>query len=102
MKKYLMLAIMLPSMAIAHSWYDVICCDDTDCAPIHPKHVTAGPEGYTIVLKEGDHPNVKRGGTWFIKYDSWQDKQSHDTEFHACVNPSSEVFYCLYSPVKAF
>lgn len=88
----------------AHSWYDPACCGGNDCAPITALAVTAGPDGWHVRLKEGEHPMVTNGPIdAIVPYG--KELRSQDGNFHACVrdqsspsNVMAEPIICLYVP----
>ena len=88
----------------AHSWYDPACCGGNDCAPIPAITVTAGPDGWHVRLRPGDHPMVTRGVVdAVVPYD--EALPSQDGAFHACVrdqsspsNVMADPIICLYVP----
>ena len=102
-----MLGLILGLMALplfAHGWYDPDCCGGQDCAPIPSLSVTAGPDGWHVRLKPGEHPMVTRGPIdAVVPYD--EARPSRDGHFHACVRDQSspsavmaEPVICLYVP----
>lgn len=91
----------------AHEFYDQWCCNHKDCAPIPAERVTAGPDGWHIVLLPGDHPMVTKRNEYFVRYGKpqfyeSQHRTSPDGRFHACLFPNEEVLRCFYSPPMGF
>lgn len=78
--------------AIAHSWYDPICCSDRDCEPLPDGAVTMQPEGYHVTYtgKMGLRVDV------IVPYE--KAKPSQDGKFHGCA--TAERFLCLYVPMN--
>jgi hypothetical protein len=101
---FFFLMVVMVEKAYGHSWYDPACCSVNDCAPIPTMAVTAGPDGWHVRLKPGEHPMVTRGPIEaVVPYD--EALPSQDGGFHACVrdqsSPSSvmaEPIICLYVP----
>lgn len=87
--------------AFAHDWYDPACCSGHDCAPVSSLTVTAGPGGWHVRLRPGDHFMVESVIDPIIPYD--EARESQDGSFHACVVSSysdvtKQIVRCLYAP----
>jgi hypothetical protein len=81
--------------ALAHSWYDQICCSDSDCAPIPTEAVHVVPGGYEVTLRPGDHPYATRANSYFIREEDA--RPSQDGGYHACLHPP-DTMRCFYRP----
>ena len=81
------------SLAGAHSFYDPICCNDNDCAPIDASEIKATPDGYLWTNKNGSK---------LFPYTSGQVKPSPDGGYHGCELPNAKVKMCIYVPPTAF
>lgn len=98
------LVVVIANKAWGYSWYDPACCSTNDCAPIPALSVTAGPDGWHVRLKPGEHPMVTRGPIEaFVPYD--EALPSQDGGFHACgrnqsspSNTMADPIICLYVP----
>lgn len=89
------LLLSLPSLALAHSWYDWECCHNNDCAPVRAETVRAGKGGYTVTLQPGEHPLVKAAPlSGFVAYP--EARHSQDGRYHVCV--VAGAIKCLYTP----
>ena len=80
------LAVALPSAALAHSWYDSWCCSDKDCAELNDSRVKITPAGYVV------------DGTFVVPFTSA--RRSQDSKYHACF-PTPKELRCLYAPPGA-
>lgn len=84
----------------AHSWYDMECCHERDCAPV--VEMKEFPEGTLMSTEHGtalvphNLPLAKR-------------KASRDEKYHLCqrrdpqkakVDPSGATVYCVYYPLN--
>jgi hypothetical protein len=110
----LSLAILwvLQAVAVAHTShgqvYEAACCRSTadahggDCAPIPEESVTAGPDGWVINLKPGDHPLVTRPHRFVIAYNSSKIRPATNGMFHICLWPTEDDDRCLYVPPQGF
>lgn len=79
-------ALMLACIpAFGHSWYDPYCCNSSDCKPISPDDVLAGPDGYTVL------------GKYKVPYLDKSIKPSQDADYHACEFPAGTL-RCFYVP----
>jgi hypothetical protein len=79
MHRILALLLLLPTPALAHSWYAAECCNNEDCRPIDDLPET--PNGY--VYNGQVVPKSK-------------EKQSKDFQFHICIRNGQIL--CLYVP----
>lgn len=71
-----------------HSWYDIDCCHDKDCAPV--TSITKGPDKDTDLM-------MTIHGTYAIKRDGdFNRRPSKDGNFHVCANQFRII--CVYYP----
>lgn len=79
----LLALLILTGPAAAHSFYDVECCHDQDCAP----------------MPEADEPTALPGGDFRLRDGRVVSKAkvrwSPDNRFHLCQSATGHVF-CLY------
>ena len=105
--KTLLVLCILALMALpvfAHAWYSTACCSGKDCARVPALSVTAGPDGWHVRIRPGEHPMVTRGVLdAVVPYD--EALPSQDDGFHACVRDQSspsavmtDPIICLYVP----
>lgn len=87
--------IVLPSLASAHSWYDAMCCNTNDCAPVAATTFRPVEGGWLVTLHPGDHPLVTRPISRLVPYS--EARESQDDGFHACVYPRHTI-RCVYVP----
>lgn len=97
-----LLAMLLPSVALAHTSptgqvFDRWCCNGKDCQAIPTESVTINAAGeYEIRLRPGDHPMVTKVHV-FTKAIS-ETRPSSDGLFYACLWPTEDTLRCLYAP----
>ena len=96
--------IVATAIALAHSdgdqHYDPWCCNQKDCAPIPASAVTAGPDGWRITIRPGDHPLARNAVTHLIPYG--QERRATDGRHHACLFPTEQTLRCAYTPPRGF
>lgn len=99
MKKVLISAAfaVFTTNAVAHSWYDPVCCSTKDCAAVVPDVVSIEDGHYVVTVGPGDHPFVTSELTRRIPFDHPDVKDSQDSDFHVCAN--SHRIICLYVPL---
>jgi hypothetical protein len=100
MIRVLFFLFLSATSAAAHSWYDSGCCDTKDCAPLPDGAVVAGPEGYEIFLRAGEHPMLNEDLRIRIPYGDMRILPAQDGRFHGCVfgSPGYKQFRCFYVP----
>lgn len=76
--------------------YDPYCCNGTDCAEISDDAVTAGPEGYVITLRKGDHPMVTSPMVRHV-VPYREARPSTDGKWHVCLYPNENTVRCFYA-----
>jgi hypothetical protein len=89
---YITLAALLYTPALAHSWYELECCDTRDCEPLAPDQVKVTPDGY--ITPDGQ----------LIKFG--EARVSADRDYHWCKyqKNSTAVIWpldkraCFYAP----
>jgi hypothetical protein len=100
----LALACAVASPSFSHSdgdqTYDPWCCNTRDCAPIPASAVTAGPNGWRVTIRPGDHPMARNAVTHFVPYGS--ERRADDGRHHACLFPTEQTLRCLYVPPQGF
>jgi hypothetical protein len=101
------LALMLMSTpAWAHTSrgghvYEGYCCNGSDCAEIPDEAVTAGPNGWVVTLRRGQHPMVVSPQVQHvIPYKAG--RPSTDGKFHVCLFPNEATMRCFYNPPSGF
>ncbi len=93
-----LIALLAPTVASAHSWYDMECCHNQDCVPVksierHDDHVIM----HTDLFGE-----VKVDQSFWRKTDKI--KASRDQRYHICINTfafgpaKSKKIRCIYVP----
>jgi hypothetical protein len=96
--------ILIAFLAMGHSdggqVYDPWCCNHRDCAPIPASAVTAGPDGYRVTLRPGDHPLVRSPVSHLVPYGT--ERRADDGRYHACLYPSQDTMRCFYAPPQGF
>ena len=100
----MMLASVFPSWAHTskggHVYRD-FCCNLTDCAEIADEAVVAGPDGYIVTLRKGDHPMVVSDVVrHIVPYRNVE--PSTDGKFHACLYPNETTMRCFIAPPSGF
>ena len=92
------LTLLMASGAAAHSWYDLICCNTDDCAPVKAHVIRATADGWLVEVRPGEHLYATRPIQKLIPYDSTKVRPSQDSDFHLCLGKSGAI-YCIYVPV---
>ncbi len=92
LRKPLILAfVLLSTTAVAHSWYDAMCCSDQDCKAVADGLIEAGPTGWVV---------RDLGTSEVVPYGSPKIKVSRDEHDHVCRRlPSSHTPFellCIY------
>ncbi len=84
MRRFALALAMLcaSSSAFSHSWYDIYCCSEGDCAPVATSRVKETASGYVLDGKPVEPEKVRR---------------SQDGQFHACF-PRPDYLRCFYAP----
>lgn len=84
--------------------YEPFCCNGDantgDCFQIPSETVKAGPDGYQVTLRPGDHPLVTAPQSWIVPYKDA--RPATDGAFHACLFPKETDMRCLYAPGQGF
>jgi hypothetical protein len=80
--------------------YESWCCNGKDCAEIPEQAVKAGPNGWVITLKPGEHPMVTRTQQRVIPYHLA--RVSEDARYHICLWPTENDQRCFYAPPQGF
>ena len=84
--------------------YEPFCCNGDantgDCFQIPSETVKAGPDGYQVTLRPGDHPLVTAQQSWVVPYKDA--RPATDGAFHACLYPKETDMRCLYAPGQGF
>lgn len=90
-----LIAALMSAPALAHDWYDAMCCSSRDCAPIPDPEWT--PDGWRVRLMPGQHPMVTEQLDAIVPFDAV--RPSQDGGYHACVVPyQRDRVRCLYVP----
>lgn len=95
-------AMLLASPASAHQSirghaYDPWCCNGGDCHELPPEAVTAGPDGWIVILRKGEHPMVTSPEVrHVIPYG--KERPATDGRFHLCLYPTEDTTRCFYAP----
>lgn len=90
--KTLACLLLLTTSAVAHEapsgWkYDHDCCHDRDCAPV--ENLTYLNDGTMLARTKHGEGKVTS---------QTQRRPSGDTEYHACIMPSTNHVICFYAP----
>ena len=81
--------------------YDPWCCNGGDCSELPEEAVVAGPEGWIVTLRKGEHPMVKSAIVrHVIPYKAA--RPSGDGKFHLCLYPTEAEARCFYAPAQGF
>jgi len=100
----MMLASMFPAWGhTSHGGfdYDPWCCNGGDCAELPDDAVVAGPDGWIVTLKKGEHPMVHSPQVrHVIPYKTA--RPSGDGKFHLCLWPNENNARCFYNPPSGF
>ena len=81
--------------------YDPYCCNSRDCAEIPEDSVVAGPNGWIVTLRKGQHPMVvSEVVRHVVPYK--EARPATDGRFHACLFPNETTMRCFYSPPSGF
>jgi hypothetical protein len=91
-----LLSLVGSPAALAHSWYDPVCCSGRDCAPVPFDSVEVTVDGYRVTLHPGDHLMVRSSVVHLVAYGDVLESQ--DDSFHACLFPDQHVMRCFYAP----
>ncbi|MDO9415848.1 hypothetical protein [Pararhizobium sp.] len=88
----LALVLLRSQPALAHSFYDMLCCSDKDCTPIADDEVKITKNGWFI----------RRTGETIPYYPNSRLRHSPDGRFHRCTisgdfSPTGHTL-CLYVP----
>ena len=95
-------AILMATAASAHNAisgmpYDAWCCNGADCVEISDSAVVAGPNGWIVTLRRGEHPMIVSDQVRHII--PYRDqKTSTDGRFHLCLYPNEKTVRCFYAP----
>jgi hypothetical protein len=91
MIRFALAFFFLCTPALAHSWYEPLCCSGRDCEPLPDGAVTQTTTGYHVVYtgQLGFKVDVT------VPYDKAH--PSRDAQFHGCA--SVDRFLCLYAPM---
>ena len=86
--------------------YDPWCCNGGDCSELPEDAVVAGPNGWVVTLKRGQHPMVHSPEVrHVIPYKPTgvtRIKPSGDGKFHLCLWPTEADVRCFYVPPQGF
>jgi len=93
---FLLFSIGATFSALAHGWYDPVCCSGRDCAPVPFDSVEITEDGYRVTLHPGDHLMVRSSVVHVVAYGDVL--ESKDDGFHACLFPDQNVMRCFYAP----
>lgn len=89
--------VLISNTSTAHEWYDALCCNDNDCAPVTELYVTKGAHGgYNIRIPAGAHPNAQREVSGHVRVL----RDSQDRNWHVCVLHFSKYIQCVYAPKR--
>ncbi len=81
--------------------YDAWCCNGGDCSELPEGSVIAGPTGWVVTLKRGEHPMIKSAEVrHVIPYKTA--RPSGDGKFHMCLYPTEAESRCFYAPAQGF
>jgi hypothetical protein len=80
--------------------YPPACCrgdkERGDCQQIPNTSVSAGPDGFRVLLNPGDHHLVTRQHFFRIPYGDTI--PSEDSHFHICLHPTEDHANCFFAP----
>ena len=82
---FIILSVLFNPKVKAHSWYDPLCCNNNDCAPVL-KSVIDNNGNTTVTTKHGTITIPK----------TFPRKPSQDEKEHACF--IGTYLYCYYVP----
>lgn len=89
----LIVAMMIPQPAQAHSWYPWECCAGNDCAEVSPLAVKETQAGYVFTIVPGHHPmwpaSKAEPLTILVRHNKL--KPSPDGLWHICIKPTGEL-----------
>lgn len=91
--------LALSGPGLAHSWYDLTCCSDRDCAPVPDRSIVAMGDGYHVTLMPGDHPLIRWPLRAVIPFDDPRVHLSKDARQHACIGVGPDNYQgilCIY------
>lgn len=94
----LLILFVSATFAFGHSWYDLDCCSQRDCAPAD--EVVFNGDGATIVTIT---LNEKKYTIVYPKnFPKDKIRPSHDGKYHGCaqVNVEPPAPLCLYVPIS--
>lgn len=91
--------VFAPFIAFAHSWYDSLCCNTRDCAPVAPGVITATSEGWLVIVGVGDHPLATEFQIVVVPYGDDRIRMSQDDEKHLCMTSVQKIL-CVYVPFE--
>lgn len=84
--------------------YPPACCrgdkERGDCQEIPNTSVSAGPEGFKVLLNPGDHHLVTKQHFFRIPYGNTI--PSGDSDFHICLYPTEHHANCFFAPPDGF
>jgi len=87
--------ILLSSFAFGHEFYDAMCCDDKDCAPVPEGVVTLTREGYLVQ----PHNNLLK--VQLVSFSDERLRVAPDGQYHTCLT-AFNTLRCLYVPPASF
>lgn len=77
--------------------YDLWCCNGSDCRELPESAIVAGPDGWIVTLRKGEHPMVHSDSVrHVIPYKT--SRPSGDGKFHLCLWPTEKDARCFYVP----
>lgn len=97
----LILGVGADAHQTATGWtYPPACCKNNtvtgDCQKIPSIAVRTGPNGFTVLLRPGDHRLVTRRQVFLIPYGD--EIPSGDRDFHICLHPTEDHANCFFAP----
>jgi hypothetical protein len=81
MTRLLLLLALLPSVALAHSFYPYECCHDQDCRPVRCEDIEETPTGYRY---DG------------VEFSKSAERPSQDRYCHVCISKAGNGL-CLFT-----
>ena len=87
--------VLAATAARGHSFYDPLCCNGQDCAPVPDGAVRATRAGWAVTLRPGDHPEITKPLSAVVPFA--EARPAEDGRFHVCIWPR-DTLRCLYVP----